>query len=105
VAVQRFLDALLIGEGELQRYVSAQARIDLPAARRSRVELRRLSTGPVDGGRLAVLAEARAIGVDGSAQLVQYPLLMQRGGGRWEVVRLLPALPVQTSTDDEGNPR
>ncbi len=94
-AVQRFLSALLTDEGELDRYLAPGAVVQRPALVASEALLRRLATGPIGTSQLAVLAEARVRRADGWTRLVQYPLLMQRTDGQWEVLRILPALPVQ----------
>ncbi|MGI9018770.1 MAG: hypothetical protein ACR2HR_16975 [Euzebya sp.] len=94
-AVSRFLSAYLSADGELQRYLSAEADVRAPPTPLAGIELRRIATGEVDDHHVAVLAETLLIGSDGGVQIAQYPLLMGRVDGRWEVQRLLPAVPVQ----------
>ncbi len=96
--VQRFLAAYLTEDGELARYVGTGSALTAPPVALARSELLRMGSGAVDQRHLAVLAEVRAVRADGAVHLMQYPLLLQRGADRWEVQRLLPAVPVQTTT-------
>jgi hypothetical protein len=103
VAIQRFCDAYLSGDGELSRYVTPQSTlVPLPEGLTT-AELRRLATGPVDQRHLAALAEVRITRQDGAVLLTQIPLLMRRSDGRWEVSRILPALPVSPTTPRSTN--
>jgi hypothetical protein len=96
-AVARFLAAFLTDEGELSRYLAAGVAPDRPAVIGQHVELRRIAARPLDDSRVVVLAEARLIRQDGAVHVMHYPLLMQPAEGRWEVARLLPALPVRST--------
>ncbi len=105
-AVAAFLDALLGGSDALDRYLAPGSDVARPSVRADRVELLRIASGPVDATRTAVLAEVRLTRPDGAVHLLHHPLLLRRDAGRWEVQRLLPALPVQQPQsavhDDEG---
>ncbi|CAN5159507.1 hypothetical protein BH23ACT9_BH23ACT9_27920 [soil metagenome] len=94
VAVQRFVSAYLTGDGDLPRYVAPQTDLPPPSWVARSAELRRIAAGPVDDRRVAVLAEVRVTRDDGAVHLVHYPLLLRPSQGRWEVQRLLPALPL-----------
>lgn len=94
-AVDRFLSALLTGEGELSRYLAPGAGVAQPAVQDGSLELRRIAARPLADDRVAVLAEVRLVRGDGAVHLLQYPLLLEPSGGRWEVRRLLPALPIR----------
>jgi hypothetical protein len=94
-AVRGFLGALLAGDGDLGRYVAAGADVRRPEGPDGDVELLRIAAGEVDAAHVAVLAEVRVREADGAVRLLHYPLLLRPAGGRWEVQRLLPALPVR----------
>lgn len=98
VAIQRFCDAYLSGDGELSRYLTTQSTLVPLPEELTTAELRRLATGPVDQRHLAALAEVRITRQDGTVLLTQLPLLMRRSDGRWEVSRILPALPIRPLT-------
>lgn len=95
-AVDGFLTAMLTGEGDLARYTAAGTTVAVPAPSAA-ADLRRIAAAPLSGGRATALAEVRLRRADGAVHLLHYPLLLQPSGGRWEVVRVLPALPL-TST-------
>lgn len=92
-AVDRFLAALLTGEGELSRYLAPGADVLLPTVVAGTTELRRIAARPLDDRRVVVLAEVRLVREDGAVHLLQYPLLVAPADGRWEVTRVLPAIP------------
>ncbi|HUG84660.1 MAG TPA: hypothetical protein VMM13_08840, partial [Euzebya sp.] len=94
-AVDRFLSALLTGDGELSRYLAVGASVEQPILVGRSVQLQRLAARPLDDSRVAALAEVRMITDDGAVHLLHYPLLLQPSDGRWEVASLLPALPLQ----------
>lgn len=98
--VERFLDAFLTDDGEFGRYLAPDARLDDPPVPLEHSDLRRIASGPVDDRHLAVLAEVRANRPDGAVHLMHYPLLLRRAADRWEVQRLLPALPLRSPDPD-----
>ena len=97
-AVAGFLSAYLTGEGDLTRYTATDAEINRPAVTVASTDLLRLATGPFGERQAVVLAEARTIGADGAVSVMQFPLLMGQSDGRWEVRRVLPALPLRPSS-------
>lgn len=102
--VEGFLRGLLVGDVDLQRYSAAEfARPDdwtPPTAEFAVVDLTLSRTGMQRvGGRVAVLAEVMVSREDGRRHVMQYPLLVSQDQGRWEVSRVLPALPLRSDTD------
>lgn len=93
-AVGRFLDALLVGEGELTRYISPTAKISpVRPAPYGKTTITRIGTRQLAGPpkTAEVLAEVEAVGLDGRVALLQYSLKLATRQNRWEVTDLLPA--------------
>lgn len=97
---EAFLRALLLGDGDLARYLSPGADLSAPDPPPFRdLAIARTAQVPLDASRLAVLVEVVAERPDAARQRMQYPLLLTQRDGRPEVDRILPALPL------DPNPR
>lgn len=100
-SVGRFLAALLAGDGEVGRYTAPGSPLTpLHPAPYTAVELTGMASADVGANRRVVAAEVRASRDDGTAALLQYPLLVAVRDGRWEVVEILPALPRAAPGDE-----
>lgn len=102
-AVRGFVAALLTGQGDLDRYVAptaAIAAIDPPPFSEVRVE--RVGARPYDHPAGVYLVRAAVVGTDGGGrtQRLAYSLDMVQRDGRWEVVELLPAAPLNPAGND-----
>lgn len=119
VTVSGYLDALLAGSGDLDRWTSPGATLTAisPAPCRS-VDVQEVTTAAadqiptasVDGTQLSVLAVAtcaaspvKAAGTGatpvGASTVSQYPLVLRARGGRWEVSATNPALTDPTAPE------
>lgn len=105
LAVDRFLAAMLTGDGELSRYIAPGAKIiPVRPVPYGHVEMRRMAMRELPGPPRAaeVLAEVVATSPTRTAVL-QYPLRMAVRQGRWEVAAILSASALSTS-QPEGSP-
>ena len=115
-AVTRFLEAYLLGEGELTRYISpGSALTPIAPSPYTDLTVRDLSTDePASGGRhrdldqdgtrLAVLATVEATDQHVSTHLLGYALTLISRDGRWEVSALDPAPALGADEPDEPTP-
>lgn len=102
-ATQRFLAALLAGQGELDRYTapgSGLRPIDPPPF--TVVELQRIGTQRLPDGTVAVRAEVAAVDRGGLTQVLHYSLELAQRERRWEVVVLHPAPPLAEVSDRQA---
>lgn len=94
--VDGFLEALLTDTGDLTRYVAPGATVaPVRPAPYATVAVAGLSAADDGAGRL--LVRARVMGTDAAgdpAGVSDYVVRLSRRDGRWEVVELLPALPL-----------
>lgn len=100
-AVRGFVGALLTGQGDLDRYVApsaAVAAIDPPPFVEVKVE--RVGARPYDHPPGLYLIRAAVVATDSGRrrQRLVYSLDMAQRDGRWEVVEVLPAAPLNPST-------
>jgi len=98
-AVEGFLTAFLLGDGDVARYTAPRSSLSAvtppPFAVVEVVEA--ASTPMQSGGHLVV------VGVEGTrstshVEVLEYWLVMEERDGRWEVADLLPAPPLNTTT-------
>lgn len=96
--VERFLTALLTGNGELGRYAAPGSELRAVPATFDLVELEQMaSRRDADGGRW-VRASVRATSA-GSAMWLSYDLMVTERDGRWEIAAMGPE-PVATKTPE-----
>jgi hypothetical protein len=96
-AMDRFFQAFLAGQGEVDRYTAPGSGIRaIRPAPFSSVSLDRVGLLSTDETRTAYLAQAnvRATDPDGYIQILTYALELHRRAGLWEVTEVLPAPPV-----------
>lgn len=100
-SVTGFLTAYLVGQGQLDRYVSPGTSIvpvsPTPYASIRLEDLRTRETfepgqaaRPLDGTQVRVLARARCFDATGQNTLADYPLTLTARSGRWELTRIDP---------------
>lgn len=101
-ALQGFLDALLVGTGDVSRYADPRASIRaVTPAPFSSVEI--VSSGSVpwlDGTRLVVV-ELEGLESAGPFRSLSYSIVMTERDGRWEVADLLAAPPLAAHTGND----
>lgn len=98
---QRFLDAYLTGQGELDRYTTPDApitpvtppsasevTIDTIAAVPTKNDIQDSGDTPPDGVTVRVLVHATVTGSDGVTIPMDYPMTLRSRAGRWEVLSL-----------------
>ena len=94
-AAEGFLGALLAGDGDLQRYAAPSSGLvaaDPPLL--ASLDVTAIGTHVLGPGSAAVVVEVTATGPGLDDSRLQYPLLLAQRDGRWEVSRVLPALPL-----------
>ena len=96
--VERFLVALLTGNGELGRYAAPGSGLRAVPTTFDDVELRRLATRRDDQGDRWVRASAKATSAE-SVLWLTYDLRVEERDGRWEIAAMGPQ-PVATETPD-----
>lgn len=103
--VQRFLTALLTGEGDVNDFTSPGATVLAvqPPPFRS-VDLRALGQAGMPTGHREVLAEILAEDAAGHRRQMHYPLELTERDGRWEVVRVLEAPTVSPGQPPPADP-
>jgi len=100
-SVTGFLTAYLVGQGQLDRYVSPGASVaavsPVPFVSLRLQDLRTRETfepgqaaRPLDGTRVRVLARVRCFDATGQSTLADYPLTLTARSGRWELTRIDP---------------
>ncbi|MBO2448722.1 conjugal transfer protein [Actinomadura barringtoniae] len=101
-AVAHFLDAYLVGRGELVRYVAAEAGlapvVPVPFIRAEVVRVTAATSVGVAREAKAILAQVRAVDAGGRVQLLAYALRMATRGGQW-VVAAMDAAPLLAQGD------
>lgn len=106
-SVSGFLTAYLVGQGQLDRYVTPGASVSpvspTPFASVRLQDLRTHETfepgqaaRPLDGTQVHVLARVRCFDATGQSTLADYPLTLTARSGRWELARVDPA-PLQAN--------
>lgn len=96
-AIDRFFQAFLAGQGEVDRYTAPGNGIRaVRPAPFSSVSLELVGLFPTDASQTAYLAqvELRGTDPDGRQQILDYSLELDQRAGLWEVSRLLPAPPL-----------
>ncbi|MDQ6797183.1 MAG: conjugal transfer protein [Actinomycetota bacterium] len=96
-ALERFFAAFLAATGEVDRYVSPGTGLVAVAPApfvQTRVVRVGLPTPAPKTGPMAVRAEVEGVDASGRIQVLQYALELVQRAGRWEVHRLLPAVPL-----------
>lgn len=96
-AIDRFFQAFLAGQGEVDRYTAPGSSIRaVRPAPFSSVALELLGISPSDTSQTAYLVqvELRGTDPDGRQQVLDYSLELDRRAGLWEVSQLLPAPPL-----------
>jgi hypothetical protein len=89
-AVQRFFEALLMGQGELSRYVDPASGIRaITPPPFTTVKLRRMSNPGKGAGPVVVLAEVAGENAAGHTRVLHYNLELEQQESRWEVHGLL----------------
>jgi hypothetical protein len=89
-AVQRFFDALLVGQGELSRYVDPASGIRAIAPPPfAGVALKRISRPAEGPGPVVVMAEVAGVDAAGHTRVLHYNLELEQSESRWEVRGLL----------------
>jgi len=112
--LERFFNALLVGVGELDRYIAPGLAVrPVSPPPYDGVRLEQLMTTrnnelnvtqvPPDGTRMTVLAIIMARLADGSEWPLAYPLRMAVRGGRWEVVAV-DAAPLLAPREQPSEP-
>ncbi|MGB3735014.1 MAG: conjugal transfer protein, partial [Ilumatobacter sp.] len=96
--IERFLVALLTGNGELGRYAAPGSELRAVPATFDDVELRRVATRQDDQGDHWVRASVQATSAE-SVLWLTYDLLVEERDGRWEIVAMGPQ-PVATGSPD-----
>ncbi len=100
-SVTGFLTAYLVGQGQLDRYVSPGANVapvsPVPFASLRLQDLHTHETfepgqaaRPLDGTQVQVLARARCFDATGQSTLADFPLTLTARSGRWELTRIDP---------------
>lgn len=93
-AVARFLDAYLARQGELARYAAPGSGLRPISSPYSAAEL--IAAGFSETSRGALTrARVRAVDSNGRVALLEFSLELVERAGRWEVVRLLGAPPLE----------
>lgn len=103
--VERFLVALLTGNGELGRYAAPGSELRAVPATFDAVELRRVATRRDDRGDRWVRASVKATSAE-SVLWLSYDLRVEEREGRWEIAAMgpqpvapeTPVIPVPSST-------
>jgi hypothetical protein len=96
-AMDRFFQAFLADQGEVDRYTAPGSGIRaVRPAPFSSVSLELVGLSPTDTSQTAYLAqvELRGTDPDGRQQILDYSLELDQRAGLWEVSRLLPAPPL-----------
>lgn len=93
-AVARFLDAYLARQGELARYAAPGSGLRPISSPYSDAELIAAGFSETSRGAMA-RARVRAVDPNGRVALLEFSLELVERAGRWEVVRLLGAPPLE----------
>jgi hypothetical protein len=89
-ALQRFFDALLVGQGELSRYIDAQSGIRaISPPPFASVALRRMSRPAEGPGPVVVMTEVVGVNAAGNTRVLHYNLELEQSNSLWEVRGLL----------------
>lgn len=100
--VERFLTALLTGNGELGRYAAPGSGLQAVPATFDLVELERMATRRADDGSRWVRASVKATSAE-SVMWLSYDLMVEERDGRWEIAAMGPE-PVATETPEISVP-
>ena len=99
--VTRFLAAYLAGEGELARYTAPGSHLTpIHPPQFVAVEVVEAGSVPTADGARQVVVRVRATDEESRSQVLEYALVVAERDGRWEVVELLPAPPLDAATDN-----
>ncbi|HSK97589.1 MAG TPA: conjugal transfer protein [Euzebyales bacterium] len=100
IAVREFLGALLLGEGSIQRYTAPGTEIAaITPAPFVALEVDGVAIAEPEAERTVVRAAVLAIDGNGLAQRLHYTVDLQLRDGRWEVVELFAAPPLDDDED------
>lgn len=98
-AVEGFLSAFLMGDGELARYTSpGSSLVAVSPWPFSGIEVTEAASTPLQPDSQLVVVDVEGTRASGHIEVLEYWLLVEERDGRWEVADLLPAPPLNTTS-------